>query len=523
VIGRMRTALVSVVLFIAISCVHAQQTPTCFVSTTGNDTDTCGTMANPCQTLSQCISIHTVGTPLDITLFPGTYPASGNCDSVINTVDPLTISALNATLSNPTPAIFDCTNGHLTLQPVSETLMNSSYVHFSSIKFRSGLGQNGGCVYFDQASNVTAMDIWFTECTFENCQAAQEGGALSIATSASVQISFCNFTNNNADMGGAIANAAWLTPMVIMKTLFVANSARQGGAIWSTDVSKIIDSQFVLNRADEQGGCVYHNLEAGVSEFTRCVATGNNAQTGGAFYLTTSTSVAGGSFNFRNSTITNNEAVFGGAIALDPTSIQPIQMTGSDMVIMNNKAIYGGFLWASTNLLNIPNNLWIGNQIQLNSANQTGGGIYITTEISNNKANEIFLPGLILSMNTPDNIYCQSVNSSEVQFCKPCGATTCADCSAFVCVEGLTTAAAPAMCYSNLPKTCANDCYFETDMVITCAQDQNSSSEGEKPFTHTAGFVILMVLIVMSVFVIAAFGVIHYIRKRRNIQYTELK
>ena len=180
----------------------------------------------------------------------------------------------------------------------------------------------------DGSSVVSYGDISIDNCTFKNCEAAYNGGAILIQTSKVATISNSTFVENDAGFGGAIYGDT----ITITSCTFTSNTAENGGAIQGS--SKINNCTFTSNTA-KIGGAIL-----GYGTINNCTFTSNVAtENGGSIY---------GSPKINNSTFTLNEATEeGGAINGSPT------ITNSEFI--ENTANKGGAINSLSNVVIVDN------------------------------------------------------------------------------------------------------------------------------------------------------------------------
>ena len=203
--------------------------------------------------------------------------------------------------------------------------------------------------------------------TFSNGHSATSGGAISVSTGTTLNVSTCTFSNNDAVSGGGAIAVGTGATLAVTGSTFSANSMTGsagpgGGAIWgdTTSVVTLTDSTFTgnstaTNSADSGGGAV-------------------------SFY--------GSSLTVRGSTFASNSATafIGGALFLfGNTGIENSTFTAN--IATNN----GGAIYVGRGAADIRSTTISGNNGGLN------GGLYVATFVS--PAPTAFLRNSILTAN----------------------------------------------------------------------------------------------------------------------------
>ena len=132
---------------------------------------------------------------------------------------------------------------------------------------------------------------------FKNSMAIDNGGAISVSTSKTFNVSDANFMYNNAGFAGALHAVFLLSSLNIVNSIFMFNTANDAGGIYiSHSDATISGSHIQNNEATGAGGGVmikYSNLYVNDTEIT-----GNTASIGGA-----QVDCAGTNYNPSNITI----------------------------------------------------------------------------------------------------------------------------------------------------------------------------------------------------------------------------
>ncbi|MDI6767904.1 MAG: right-handed parallel beta-helix repeat-containing protein, partial [Bacteroidota bacterium] len=224
---------------------------------------------------------------------------------------------------------------------------------------------NGGGVYCSYSSPT------FSNCTFINNRADNDGGGIAIFDSKSPKINYCTFKKNSASsLGGGIRIGSQSSP-TFTSCIIDSNSAPSGGGLgaWNSTF-KFENCQFIANYAstDDGGGIASYNCSVILYS---CVITKNSVSGGYGDQ--------GAGINAENSTLTifdciitynyNASGAGGGGIMAYQTSIN---ISGS--TISNNSANWGGGLYLENSC---DGNYITNSKISYNSAAYEGGGIVL--------------------------------------------------------------------------------------------------------------------------------------------------
>lgn len=197
-------------------------------------------------------------------------------------------------------------------------------------------------VYVKGSSEVPPSIISNT--IFEGNRANGEGGIL-YTENARVTIANCQFINNTARSGGSIYVKSSQEPFNIIDSVFISNEAeKEGGAIYCKDytydgIININGGYSILNSAVEgSGGFVYlSNCQLSIND--HYYVNGNRALNGGAMYAQDSFITIP-----VNTKMANNTAVNGGALYLD-NSFLIILEDDSVLTFDSNVAEKGGAIY----------------------------------------------------------------------------------------------------------------------------------------------------------------------------------
>ncbi len=269
---------------------------------------------------------------------------------------------------------------------------------FESCVFRrNGARQSGGAIGIGEITSATASTLGrsvifnASECLFEMNGAEDWGGALSFfgantPTSVSGTVLSCTFVNNSATGGGAISvdrsNLAY--NIEIENASFSGNIAHasHGGAILEHELSRqmldetpatrllsILASEFAGNEATGMGGAVAveRGILGSLPSMSDCLFVDNFADTGGAVTL---------------------GAFFPTLLFPPPPSEDPdieVFITGSIErcdFISNSAGITGLGGFGGALYLRNTRSTVVGNSFARNEATQSGGGIFVSQDIS---------------------------------------------------------------------------------------------------------------------------------------------
>ena len=167
--------------------------------------------------------------------------------------------------------------------------------------------QNGGAIYFNQATVITITGGTFTGNKADNGQ----GGAIYSESKNTATITAV-FKQNSAKYGGAISNAG--SDLTLSGCEITSNTAsNNGGAVYSSGTLVVSGGSFTSNTSSASGGAIASTVEATITNVT---FDSNSAVSGGALYLNGTATLSGNTF--KNNSSTGN----GGAIySIGTTSI----------------------------------------------------------------------------------------------------------------------------------------------------------------------------------------------------------
>lgn len=186
--------------------------------------------------------------------------------------------------------------------------------------------------HFTLTGNATVVTL--RGLTLRSGSATDFGGAVYLASGASLLMDGCRLFNNGAGTaGGAIAGESG-SILTVARSRFDANSASSGGAIAKTGQLAVDLSDFDGNSATDQGGAIQWWFGNGAIRSS--TFTGNTGGNGGAILL------RGGDTRIETTRIDNNLAGDrgGGLYAYEDA-----RLTIDDVELVNNQAGRGGGLY----------------------------------------------------------------------------------------------------------------------------------------------------------------------------------
>ncbi|MEA5508049.1 choice-of-anchor Q domain-containing protein [Halotia wernerae UHCC 0503] len=273
--------------------------------------------------------------------------------------------------------------------------------NFSDCDFNTNLGTSANSGFSGGAvSGAGANNLFFSNCNFTNNNGTTGGAIYCISGKTIVQ--GCKFITNKStgDLGGgaivldgytAAGNGKTLLGgfVLIQNSLFDSNSCiGLGGALllygYNNDKAIVSDCIFQNNKAESQssptrvnskGGAIYANANLDVIN-SAFVANNSNRQ-GGAFFL-----IGGGAMNFINCTVHANTTTIdaGGAFFIDTAATAPLNLI--NCTITNNVAATqgGAFQYGGSKDVTLTNCIISNNTASIRSYPQTiftsksGGG-----------------------------------------------------------------------------------------------------------------------------------------------------
>ena len=248
-------------------------------------------------------------------------------------------------------------------------IYNALLLGISGGTYASNSAWNGGALYLTNTSTANAENLIFNLNT-----ANGNGGA--IYNQGSLTLINTDFSSNqSSSKGGAIYNENVLN---ISGGEYSGNSSWDGGAIYLTSLSnaEIENAIFTRNTANGYGGAIHNLGTLTLSDITiggALISDSNSSLQGGGIYSSNKLTLNGGNFS-------NNEAQRGGALYLTSTAETGITGTNFLSNLANNSSnpssAVGGAIFNEASL-NISggdysgNLAWDGGALYLGSSSQT--------------------------------------------------------------------------------------------------------------------------------------------------------
>ena len=276
------------------------------------------------------------------------------------------------TITSSSQATLDGKNNGVILR-IFKGAANSQ---LSNLKFINGYSDSkGGAIL------ITAQNVAFNKCVFENNSAELSSGAIhtqyNAVSAQGMRIKNCNFTGNHAGIAAG-ALGIFAHDFLIENCVFNSNYVKGDGECYGGAVQLGLDTEpsygnvknclFVNNKAISSvglghagAGCVRNG-----SSYYNCVFIGNTADWGSAL-----TYHASG--NLDNCTLINNTATkYGGAVAIMLNYLDYMDLNITNSVFKGNKAPLGGAVKLDGLNIKIENSLF-----EDNYASEYGGAVNI--------------------------------------------------------------------------------------------------------------------------------------------------
>ncbi len=262
--------------------------------------------------------------------------------------------------SSPEFRNVNITNCSATMNGGGVYISNNSSPIFKDCSIANcNAGINGGAVYCRTLSNPQ-----FINCSFTNNSAADSAGAIFYDTSCTVKLNSCVFAGNTAsEDGGAVICST--SCVIDINNCDVANnnSGNYAGGIYIDQDcdGKIHNTKMTGNAAFEDGGAIYI-IDSNVIEIADCNIIENTALRGGGIFVLASPRVT-----ITGCRINANEA-YRLVTYTDPND-------PNTTIVDDDFVGQGGGIYAFASIEKVANC-----QITGNTANTSGGGIYIAGE-----------------------------------------------------------------------------------------------------------------------------------------------
>ena len=244
------------------------------------------------------------------------------------------------------------------------TIVNSSFVN--NTVTGTGHSGGGGAVY------TTGDNIDFTmrNCHLENNSAKYCGGAIELGNFRRALLEGCTFAGNTTSTigGGALSIGRGGIQVTIASCTFASNrTAAVGGAIYanSTIPVTITSSTITNNSALADGGAIYVN-KGNLEICSTVIEQNTSGSQGGALYLDQCR------LSVRDSEIRGGHAVSGGAVYFNTD----VKATFTDCEIVTNSCVDNGGAFALSTNTSV-NVTCAGLLFEYNVCNSTGAAIYM--------------------------------------------------------------------------------------------------------------------------------------------------
>lgn len=271
-------------------------------------------------------------------------------DTVIDGGGKITLSGGGKTRILHLASAWDVTTPKLTVQHLAFT------GGFTTDVDNTKKTDQGGAAIFREGGSLDVIDCRFTDNHCAKTGQDVSGGAITSQGVGKTNITGSTFTGNSGSDGGAVGNLGNI--LSVANSTFDGNAATgkdgnpgnggNGGAIvfdGAKTTMTICGSTFTKNTAGAQGGAIFRVAYTDeVTTIDRCTFDGNAADA---------------------------TAGLAGALYLENTTIQMTATT-----LSNNKAHYGGGLWAGQSAIANLTNVTVAN----NSSDQ-GGGFWFANDV----------------------------------------------------------------------------------------------------------------------------------------------
>jgi len=250
-----------------------------YISLKGNDTDSCGTIDAPCYSVTKAFSLCDVMKCylyLDTTVGPyGNFSLFVSVAIEIKIMGYPVQSGVVEFNGNGVNTIF-------TLLGVEGDPVSIEMYH---VIFKNGYAVNGGCISISSFPRNVSFDV--NNCSFWNCVAERDGGAIYVSdkVNASMNFSNCDYNNNKAGGNGGAMYSENLGDFRIENSTFENNTARDGGSLFLKGSINAFYCDFSNNSVSEDGGAIYFLGPYTEGYFESCNFMANKAKRyGGAVF-----------------------------------------------------------------------------------------------------------------------------------------------------------------------------------------------------------------------------------------------
>ena len=260
----------------------------------------------------------------------------------------------------------------------------SSIVTISASNFTECTSTDGGAIYGQQVA-FTITDTNFTD------NEGYGGGAIA-GTSSSFNISSSNFIRNNSTQwGGAIKADVGTSSLTLADTNFISNAAIKGGGVYTVRLDSLVGCSFMNNEASSDGGGLWVQTEQSITISNCDFVNNTNDECGGGAYISTGSVVNNISVSITGSTFSDNIS-WGGdgggvyfssdgeyaSMIITESKFRSNTATFSPESSRNRSTIHGGGIYMSGDNCSISID---SSDFSMNSANGSGGAIYVTGSI----------------------------------------------------------------------------------------------------------------------------------------------
>jgi predicted outer membrane repeat protein len=395
--------------------VTAAPASTWYVAATGNNANTCTSLATPCRTINFAVNKANAGDTINIAA--GTYVENINLSKSLSLVGagqtatiidgggigPVALITSEGAGTNVNLSGLTLQNGNYGLGGgVHSESGNTGLVTISDSRIINNVAFTGGGGIFSQG-NLNLVDVLIENNVNNGSQ--RGGGLFNLGTATLTGVSL---VNNHSNLGGGIGNTGALT---LTASAIASNEASDaGGGIYNGLGAKFISNNntYAGNQAGGAGGAIYNAM---IAVDTGSLITGSLAATsGGGIYnnstaqltltLTTlhnnqaASTHGGGLYNdgratLAGVTVSGNTAISGLGGGLYAAGANGV-LSMADTVVSNNRSVNGGGLYAAslTGALTVINSQFTNNQ-----GDVSGGGLYSNmtanltlVTVSNNRA-----------------------------------------------------------------------------------------------------------------------------------------
>ena len=251
-------------------------------------------------------------------------------------------------------------NGHVIdgLSKATGFYVSADNVVLKNIIFNNTVSPNGGAVY------IAARNVTLNNCSFINSKAAQYGGG--IYSLFDIDVNNCRFIKDSANVGGGLYLIS-AGNSNIKNSCFDSNSAlKHGSAAYFTGIGtvRVSDTNFTNNAAKYIGGALF--IVSYYNNFTNCIFKNNSANSGGALFSSSTSN------EFWNCIFSDNLAYSSGGAILVHNDINVYECEFISNTVITDEwdtfGILGGGAIYSFDSLNIHNSTFTNNNASYGGA-----------------------------------------------------------------------------------------------------------------------------------------------------------